>query len=96
MVMRMVMEVWTGMGVSLRPCLCHPGLPRASPIAGSSPACRAACCLPVLTSLGRRAEYRCSAPPVPAARLGPLPRASPHATFSPLRPLEPGRQMEAA
>lgn len=32
-----------GMGVSLRPCRCRPRLPRALPITGIIPACRAAC-----------------------------------------------------
>lgn len=43
-----------GMGVSLRPCRCRPGLPKALPITGSSPACRAASCLSVLASPARR------------------------------------------
>jgi len=89
-----------GVGVSLRPCCSHPGLPRASPIAGSSPAYKATSCRRVLASAGRRSRGQVPSTACASSRFrtpagGILPRPpTPPSPLSALR--NSGREMEAA
>lgn len=89
----MGMGIRMGMGVSLQSFRCPLGLPRALHSTGFSLACRAASCLPGLTSPGRRGRGQRLSTSCASTRAATPAGGFPHA---PLCPLESGQQMEAA